>query len=111
MNNTHETRATGVRHKCDTNATRKVRVRHECYMNDTSVSRLKNFDFDNDTSKHIFSYPYIYHIASKKLEEDEQFHSKNYLLKIPCSHAGLRLKSVPQKWNFSNLKLYQKVGD
>ena len=80
-------------------------------MNDTSATWLKNFDFDNDTSKNIFSYPYIYHIASKKLEEDEQFHSKNYLLKIPCSHAGLRLKSVPQKWNFSNLKLYQKVGD
>ena len=41
---------------------------------------MKSFDFDNDTSKIIFSYPYIYYMASQRLQGEEQFHSKNYLL-------------------------------
>ena len=84
--------ATRVRHKrqeCNTGVTR---VRHK----DTSETRVKNFDFDNDTSKNIFSRPYIYYTASERLEEEEQFHSKNYILEMPRFHAKMRLKSAPK---------------
>ena len=73
---------------------------HECYTNDTSVTWINNFDFDNDTSENIFPHPYIYYIASERLQGEEQFHSKNYLLEIPCSHVKMRLKSAPEKLNF-----------
>ena len=66
-------------------------------MNGTSATRVKNFDFDNDTSKIIFSHPYIYYMASERLQGKEQFHSKNNLLVMPHSHAKMRLKSAPQK--------------
>ena len=36
----------------------------------------------------------------ERLQGEEQFHSKNYLLKMPRSHAKMRLKSAPQKLNF-----------
>ena len=65
-----------------------------------SATRVKNFDFDNDTSENIFSHPCIYYMASERLQGEEQFHSKNYLLVIPCSHAKMHLKSAPQKLNF-----------
>ena len=67
--------------------------RHKC---DTS----ENFDFDNDMSKNIFSHLYIYYMASERLQEEEQFYSKNYHLKMSCFHAKMRLKSAPQKLNF-----------
>ena len=72
-----ETQATRVQHMCDTSATRTTRVRQECYTNDTSTARVKKFDFDNDTSKNIFSHPYIYYMASERLQGEGQFHSKN----------------------------------
>ena len=40
-------------------------------------------------------------MANEKLQRQEQFHSRNYLLKMPCSHAKMRLKSAPQKLNFA----------
>ena len=54
---------------------------------------MKNFDFDNGTSmqKNIFS-----DMANERLQREEQFHSKNYVLEMPCSHG----KSAPQKLNF-----------
>ena len=58
---------------------------------------MKNFDFDNDTSENIFSHPYIIYIANKRLQGEEKFHSKNYLLEMARSHAKMRLKSAPQK--------------
>ena len=61
---------------------------------------MKNFDFDNDTSENIFSHPCIYYMASERLQGEEQFHSKNYLLEMSCFHAKMRLKSAPQKLNF-----------
>ena len=61
---------------------------------------MENFDFDNDTSKNIFSQPYIYYMASKRLQGEEQFDSKNNLLEMPHSHAKMRLKSAPQRLNF-----------
>ena len=59
-----------------------------------------NFDFVNDTNKNIFSHPYIYYIASERLQGKEQFDTKNYLLEMSCFHAKMRLKSAPQKLNF-----------
>ena len=58
---------------------------------------MKNFDFDNDTNKNIFSHPYIYYMASERLQREKQFHSKNYLLGMPHFHAKMRLKSAPEK--------------
>ena len=77
-------------------------------MNDTSATRVKNFGFDNDTSKNIFSYPYIYYMASERLQGEKQFHSKNYLLEMPRFHAKMRLKSAPQKLNFLMAKAISK---
>ena len=96
---------TRVQRKCDTSATQ---VRHECYTNDARATRLQNFDFDNGTSKNIFSHLYIYYMASERLQGDEQFHSKNYLLEMPRSHAKMRLKSAPQKLNFFMAKAVSK---
>ena len=79
------------RHECDTIATR---VRHECYTNDTSATRVKNLDFDKDTSENIFSHPYISYIANERFQGEKQFHSKNYLLEMPRSHAKIHLKSA-----------------
>ena len=39
-------------------------------------------------------------MANERLQEEEQFHSKNYLLEMPRSHAKMHLKSAPQKLNF-----------
>ena len=100
---TSATRATRMQHECDTSdtsATRVTRVRHECYTNDTSAIRVKNVDFDNHTRKNIFSHPYIYYTASERLQGEEQFYTKNYLLEMSRFHAKMRLKSAPQKLNF-----------
>ena len=43
-------------------------------------------------------------MANEKLQGQEQFHSKNYILEIPCSHDKNRLKNVPQKLNFAMAK-------
>ena len=71
---------------------------------------MKNFDFDNDTSKNIFSQPYIYCMASERLQGEEQLHSKNYLLEMSRFHAKMRLKSAPQKINSLMAKaIYQAL--
>ena len=69
-------------------------------MSGTSVTRVRNFYFDNDTSENIYSQPYISYMENERLQGEEQFHSKNYLLEMPCSHAKMHLKSAPQKLNF-----------
>ena len=91
------TRVRHERHECDTSATQ---VRHKCYTNDTSATRVKSFDFDTNTRRNIFLHPYIYYTTSERLQGEKQFHSKNYLLEMPCFHAKMRLKSAPQKLNF-----------
>ena len=101
---TGATRATQMQHQCDL----VTRVRHECYTNDTSATRVENFDFDNDASKIIFSHPYIYYIASERLQGEQQFHSRNYLLEMPRFHAKIRLGSAPQKLNFLMAKAISK---
>ena len=75
-----------MRHKCDTSATRKTRV--------------EKIDFDNGTGKNTFSQPYIYYMARERLQEEEQFHTKNYLLEMSRLHTKMRLKSAPQKLDF-----------
>ena len=87
-----------MRHKCNPSATRTTRVRHE----------RKMFDFDSDPSKNIFLHPYIYNVASERLQGEEQFHSINYILEMPRSHAKMRLKSAPQKLNFLIAKAISK---
>ena len=56
----------------------------------------------------MFSQSYISYMANEKLQRQEQFHSKNYLLKMPCSHAKMRLKSAPQKLNFAMVEATSK---
>ena len=102
------TSATQVRRKCGTSATLMKRVQHKCYANNTSATQVKNFDFDNHTSKNIFSHHCIYYMASERLQGEEQFHSKNYLLKMSCFHAKMRLKSASQKLNFLMEKAISK---
>ena len=83
------TRVIRVRHKqheCNTSETQETRVQHECYTNDASATRVRNFDFDNDTSENIFSCRYISHMAYERLQGEEQFHSKGYLLEMFRSH-------------------------
>ena len=76
-------------------------------MNDTSATRV-NFDFDSGTSKKIFLHPYIYYTASERLQGEEQFYTKNYLLEMSRFHAKMRLKSAPQKLNFLMAKAISK---
>ena len=83
----------------NTSETRETDVQHECYNNDTSATRVKNFDVDNDTAKNI-SHPYIYYMASERLQGEEQFHTKNYLLEMSRFHAKMHLKIAPKNSTF-----------
>ena len=65
-----------------------TRVLHE----QQSATRVKDFDYNNDTSENIFSHPYIYYVASERLQGEGQFHSKNYFLEMACFYAKMRLK-------------------
>ena len=47
-------------------------------------------------------------MASERLQGEEQFHSKNYLLEMPCFHAKMRLKSAPQKLDLLMTKAISK---
>ena len=67
-----------------------TRVRHKCYTKDTSAARVKNFDFDNNAGKNIFSNSYIYYMAGERLQGEDQFNTKNYLLEMSCFHARMR---------------------
>ena len=95
-------------HECDTSATRTTRAQHECYTNDTGETRVKNFDFDNGTIENTFSRPYVNYMANERLQGEEQFHSKSYLLEMPRSHANMHFKRVPQKLNFVKIKAISK---
>ena len=76
-----QTRATRMRHKCDTSDTSETsatRVQHKC---DTSASRAKR-------------------VANERLQGEKQFHFQNYLLEMSYLHTKIRLKSAPQKLDF-----------
>ena len=47
-------------------------------------------------------------MTSERLQGEEQFHSKSYLLEITCFHGKMRVKSVPQKLNFVMAKAISK---
>ena len=47
-------------------------------------------------------------MASERLQGEEQFNSKNYLLEMPLFHAKICLKSAPQKLNFLMAKATPK---
>ena len=83
-----------------------LQERHE---NDTSW----NVDFDNDTSENIFSHHYNSYIAKERLQAEEKFLFKNYLLEMPRYHAKMHLKNSPQKLNFvmekAKSKLYTRL--
>ena len=49
-------------------------------------------------------------MASERLQGEEQFNSKNYLLEMSRFHAKMRLKSAPQKINSLMAKaIYQAL--
>ena len=73
-----------------------------------SATWVKNFDFDKETGKNIFSHPYIYYMASERLQGEEQFHAKDYLLEMSRFYAKMRVKSAPQKLNFLMVKAISK---
>ena len=80
-----------------TSATRTTRVRHEW-----------NFDFGNDTSENIFPHLYISYMVNERLQGEEQFHSKNDLLKnasFPCQKV---LEKCTTKTELCNEKNYIK---
>ena len=112
MPGTSDTSVTRMRLEWDTSVTWMLHERHECDTSATPRTRVwhkwKNFDFDSDTSKNIFLHPYIYYMASERLQGEEQFHTKNYLLEMSRFHAKMRLKSAPQKLNFLMTKAISK---
>ena len=49
-------------------------------------------------------------MANERLQGKEQFHSKNWLLEMPRSHAKMRLKGAPQSNGKSYIKkLYSRL--
>ena len=61
---------------------------------------MNNFDFDSNMIENTFSQSYISYITNERLQGEEQFHIKNYLLEMPRSNAKIHLKSAPQKLEF-----------
>ena len=47
-------------------------------------------------------------MANERFQGDEQFHSKKHLLKMPCFHAKIHLKSASQKLTFAMAKATTK---
>ena len=47
-------------------------------------------------------------MANERLQEEEKYHFKNYLLEMPLSHANMRLKNAPKKTELCNRKSYTK---
>ena len=72
---------------------------------------MRNFDFNNDTSENIFSHLRISYMVNRRLQGEEQFHSKNYLLEMPRSHVEMDSKNAPQKLNFAMAKIISKIQD
>ena len=91
--------------------TRAARVRPEqleCNRNDKIATRVINLGSNNDTIENKYSHPYISYMANERLQEEKEFHSKNYLLEIPRSNAKMSLKSAPQILNFVIAKAMSK---
>ena len=50
----------------------------------------------------------ISHTVNQRLQGEQQFHSKNYQLEMPSSHAKMCLKSAPQKLKFAMAEFISK---
>ena len=48
-------------------------------------------------------------MASERLQGEERFHPKNYLLEMSRFHARMRLKSAPQNLNFLMKKVISEI--
>ena len=59
---------------------------------------MKTFDFDNDTSENIFSHPIVSYIPNERLQGQEQFHSKNYLLEMLARMSKCVSKVHHKNW-------------
>ena len=96
---TSGTREIRMRHERDTSDTSVTQVQHECYTKDTSATRVLHGRHECHTSekilisitKNIFLHSYIYYMASERLQGEEQFHFKYYLLKCLISTAKTEL--------------------
>ena len=77
------------RQEADKSETRATRVQPICNINATLMTRVKTFDFNNNTSENMFSHSFISYMTNKRLQEEEQFHSKNYRLEVPSVHAKM----------------------
>ena len=73
------------------------------------MAHAKNFDFDYDTGENRFLHTYIIYMPNERLQVEEQFHSKNYLLEMLHSHAKMCLRSASQKINFVMAKAISKI--
>ena len=69
---------------------------------------MKNFGFVSETSENIYSHPYISYMANERLQGEQQFHSKNYLLEMRRSHAKILLKSASEELNYVIAKAISK---
>ena len=81
-------------------------MRHDYDTSDTSAIRTTQVRVEwkililITTQVKIFSHPNTYYMAGERLQGEEQFHSKNWILEMPLSHAKMRLESSPPKLNF-----------
>ena len=82
---------------CDTSSKCDTRV-----TTATQATRIKKFDFDNDARENIFSHSSFSYMANQRLQGEDEFHSKNYLLRNASFLA-------PQKLNFVIAKAISKI--
>ena len=90
-NDTSETRVHHKQHDCNASAAQATRVQQECYRNDTSATRVKKL-FLIKTRKKTYFHNSVLTISRtvKRLQEEEQFYSKDYLLEyvVPMSKCA-----------------------
>ena len=94
------------RQKCQTKATRVLHKRHEC---DTSADERQEWKILILITARVKTYFCSSTLATWEFKDgEEQFHFKNYFLKMLHSRAKMRLKSAPQKNELCNGKSYIK---
>ena len=63
---------------------------HKCETSNKSVTRVKQKQHEYDTNDTIAR-----RVKNEGLQGEEQFHCKNGLMEMLCSHAKMCLKSAP----------------
>ena len=89
--------ATHKEHECSMSATRTTRKRHESKILILITTRVRTY----------FLHPYISYIANDRLQGEEQFCSKNYLLEKPRSYQNA-FEKCSTKTELCNAKSYVK---